>query len=234
MKVLGGRSVSKIVAVSATVFAVFSVLGLITSMMLSAFVFDRYDAYGRIPIPGSSTVYLPAGTVTVNFAVRANGDGTAVPPLNMDIVPPPGVADPEVTEDLGGSVTLNDTVHRRVWVMQVPAEGGYRVQIDGPVTGYRDPHLTFGEDDSAMGVVWVFVALSVISCDLAVAAWWLRRKNGPPAAKPVPPAEPTGPFEPTDQGVRLEQLKTITALRDSGALTEDEFDAEKRRILDGH
>jgi hypothetical protein len=33
--------------------------------------------------------------------------------------------------------------------------------------------------------------------------------------------------------VRLEQLKTIAALRDSGALTEAEFNAEKRRILDG-
>jgi hypothetical protein len=31
----------------------------------------------------------------------------------------------------------------------------------------------------------------------------------------------------------LEQLKTIAALRDSGALTEAEFNAEKRRILDG-
>jgi hypothetical protein len=32
---------------------------------------------------------------------------------------------------------------------------------------------------------------------------------------------------------RPQQLKTIAALRDSGALTEAEFEAEKRRILDG-
>ena len=31
---------------------------------------------------------------------------------------------------------------------------------------------------------------------------------------------------------RLEQLKQLAALRDSGALTKDEFDAEKRRILE--
>jgi hypothetical protein len=31
----------------------------------------------------------------------------------------------------------------------------------------------------------------------------------------------------------LEQLKMIAALRDSGALTEAEFNAEKRRILHG-
>jgi hypothetical protein len=38
---------------------------------------------------------------------------------------------------------------------------------------------------------------------------------------------------PTDQGVRLEQLNTLARLRDSGALTEDEFEAEKKRVLDG-
>ena len=43
----------------------------------------------------------------------------------------------------------------------------------------------------------------------------------------------TPSYPPTDQGVRLEQLKTLTALRDSGALTVAEFDAEKRRILNG-
>jgi hypothetical protein len=38
---------------------------------------------------------------------------------------------------------------------------------------------------------------------------------------------------PTDDGVRIEQLKTLAALRESGALTEDEFESEKRRLLDG-
>ena len=39
-------------------------------------------------------------------------------------------------------------------------------------------------------------------------------------------------YTPTDQGVRLEQLRQLAALRDSGALTEEEFEAEKRRILE--
>ena len=38
---------------------------------------------------------------------------------------------------------------------------------------------------------------------------------------------------PSDQGVKIEQLKTLAALRDSGALTEEEFKAEKRKVLDG-
>ncbi|MGB8206170.1 MAG: SHOCT domain-containing protein, partial [Mycobacterium sp.] len=40
-------------------------------------------------------------------------------------------------------------------------------------------------------------------------------------------------YAPNDEGVKLEQLKTLSSLRDSGALTEAEFEAEKRRILDG-
>jgi hypothetical protein len=48
---------------------------------------------------------------------------------------------------------------------------------------------------------------------------------------PPPYEPPTAAEEPSDEGVRLERLKTLAALRDSGALTEAEFDAEKRRIL---
>jgi len=47
------------------------------------------------------------------------------------------------------------------------------------------------------------------------------------------PFRPIDPYTPSDEGVRLEQLKTISALRDSGALSPQEFEAEKRRILGG-
>jgi hypothetical protein len=48
-------------------------------------------------------------------------------------------------------------------------------------------------------------------------------------------AAPTGSspsYAAGDEAVRLEQLKQLAALRDSGALTEAEFEAEKRRILE--
>jgi hypothetical protein len=38
---------------------------------------------------------------------------------------------------------------------------------------------------------------------------------------------------PIGEAIKLEQLKTLASLRDSGALTEAEFETEKRRILDG-
>jgi hypothetical protein len=37
----------------------------------------------------------------------------------------------------------------------------------------------------------------------------------------------------TGEAVKLQQLKTLASLRESGALTEAEFETEKRRILDG-
>ena len=43
---------------------------------------------------------------------------------------------------------------------------------------------------------------------------------------------PVASYTPTDQGVRLEQIRQLAALRDSGALTEEEYEAEKRRILE--
>ena len=79
--------------------------------------------------------------------------------------------------------------------------------------------------------LWVFAALSVVSVDLFIAARWFRRRGRGTLVEPVP--GDGGAYVPTDEGVRLEQLKTISALRDSGALTEREFQEEKRRILDG-
>ena len=46
----------------------------------------------------------------------------------------------------------------------------------------------------------------------------------------VPPPDS---FTPSDEGIRVQSLNTLARLRDSGALTQDEYEAEKRRVLDG-
>lgn len=232
------RTASRIVTAAVGALVAISVGGLLTMVVLGVFVFDRYNAYGEIPIPGSATLELPAGRVTANFHVRSGRSGTAVPPLTMNIEPPAGVADPVVTEDLGGSVTINNDVHRQVWVMQVAEAGRYQISVDGPVAGFGEPRLAFGKTGSMDGLLWVFVAMSMISVDLAIAVWWMRRSRARKTSADlelpdVSEMSRDDPYTPSDRGIRLEQLKTIAALRDSGALTEDEFKAEKRRILDG-
>ena len=106
--------------------------------------------------------------------------------------------------------------------------------------------MAFGHSSSYGYLVWVFVAIFVVGlADSILSGMWLARTRRTAAAAVVAskPYEPAfGPIEapihvahePTDEGVRLERLKTLAALRDSGALAEEEFQTEKRRILDGY
>jgi Short C-terminal domain len=233
---------------------VISVIGFITTLVLNAFFLDKYDAYGDVPVPGSGSLHLPAGEVTVSLHTVVIGGlngGLPVPPLGITIIPPDGVAQPTVTENIGSTTSVNNDAHVRVWVVQIPAEGTYNVTTDGQVNGYVNPRLAFGHNSSYGYLVWVFVALFVVGLvDLALSIWWLARPRRRaasaivtdpylpvPSYLPVPPPapiRPAAPYEPSGEGVRLERLKTLAGLRDSGALTEEEFQTEKRRILEGH
>ena len=163
----------------------------------------------------------------------------------MTIVPPAGVPDPQVTESIGGTTTtVNNDAHVRVWVVQIPAEGTYDITTDGKVNGYINPQLAFGHDARrTAGWLWAFAGLFVLGLlelhrvDLSGAVRSRRRAaRAVPAADPrrrhVPGQRPVASYTPTD-GIRFEQLKNLAALRDSGALTEDEYEAEKSRILEG-
>lgn len=105
------------------ILAVVSLGGLFTTAAVGV-TGEKYGDYGEIPIPGSGEVRLPAGEVIISFHVRGyGGRGLTLPELNFDITPPPGSPDPTVTEDFGGTVSVNDDAHRRVWFMRVPTAG---------------------------------------------------------------------------------------------------------------
>jgi putative oligomerization/nucleic acid binding protein len=252
---MSSTRLAKISLAAAIVLMVVSVAGFTLTLILNAFVLDKYNAYGEVPIPGSDSMHLPAGEVTVSFHAvvigSPAGGGLPVPRLGVGIEPPAGVPEPTVTESYGSTTTINNDAHVRVWVVQVPAEGTYNVKTEGQVSGYISPRLAFGHKTAYGSVVWAFVVLFGIGLlNLICALWWSARARS--SKRPVVTAEqpvlsytPTDPaastpapepslssHTPADEGIKLEQLKTLASLRDSGALTDAEFEAEKRRILD--
>lgn len=242
-----GRLAARVVIGVAVVTMVSAIIGFVVTMVMNAFVFDDFDAYGEVPVPGRGTVALPAGEVTVSFHTFTGGGdgGFPVPPLRLRIDPPEGVAEPDITETGGSVTTVNGDTRVRVWVAQVPAEGEYGVETDGEVNGYINPQLSFGHGSEYGWLPWVFAGLFALSvAELTAGIMWSHRAGK--RARPVTALydfgamtsgadEPTSShgYSPTEQGIRLEQLNTLAGLRDSGALTEAEFEAEKRRILGG-
>jgi hypothetical protein len=256
---MSSRRLAIISLTTAILAMVVAVGGFIVALVLNTFFLDKYDAYGEVPIPGSNGLYLPAGEVTVSFhtvVIGGTNGGLPVPSLGVTITPPDGVAQPVVTESVGSTTTVNNDAHIRVWVAQIPVSGTYNVMTDGQVNGYINPRLAFGHKSSYGWLVWLFVAMFVAGMVASiVSGWWLARTRRkavvaatpyfPPAfppSVPVPPAAPPlAPRAPIaaaqelgDEGVRLERLKTLAALRDSGALSHEEFETEKRRILGGY
>jgi hypothetical protein len=142
---VGSSRVSKIALATAIVIMAGSGIGFIATLMLGAFVLDRYDAYGEVPIPGTGKLHLPAGQVTVSFHTatvgNSSGGGLPVPHLVLDIDPPAGVADPKVTESVGTSTSVNNDIHRRVWSAQIPAEGDYIITTSGEINGFISPRM---------------------------------------------------------------------------------------------
>ncbi|NTY63441.1 SHOCT domain-containing protein [Mycolicibacterium sphagni] len=245
----GARTVSRILTVSGILMMVVGGVGFILVMILNAFVLDEFDAYGEVPIPGSGHVQLPAGQAQISFHTSVTGSpssGFPMPPLKLSIIPPEGVADPVLTENHGTLTTINSDTHIRIWTAEIPAAGTYQIRTDGQVGGYINPQLAFGKESSYGYLHWVFLGLLGLGLLDLIVALFLRKAGGGrrtvglvsnPSLDPYTPPSYTQTshtppsYTPTDQGVRLEQLKTIAALRDSGALTQDEFEAEKRRIL---
>lgn len=240
------RTAPRALTVVAVVTLVVSVIGFVTTLILNAFVFDEYDAYGEVPIPGSSSLHLPAGEVTVTFHTvvigSTSGGGLPVPPLKYRIESPAGLAEPELTEDYGSTTTVNNDARARIGHLHVPAEGTYEVTVDGNVSAFLEPRLAFGHGSTHGNLPIVFAVLFGLAVvDLIIARVWAARvrRSEPPAnptwsfAAPAMPAPPATPYAPSDQGVRIEQLNTLARLRDSGALTESEYEAEKKRVLDG-
>lgn len=242
----GGGAPRTAIIVSVIALVV-GVLGIIASVMVNAFVIADDDAYGEVPIPGSASLELPAGDVDIAYratTLTVGGKGVMVPPIQLAIRPPTGVATPLITDSMSSSSKTNREITVRVFTAHIEEAGTYRIDAKASVFESQNPRLTFGHSSPYYWVMWPFIGMTVLAAvALGLSIWWSLRsgKQATPlpsypttyTATGTPTYAPTysGSQVPDDQAVRLEQLKTIAALRDTGALTEAEFEAEKRRIL---
>ncbi len=247
---MSGRAAPRVAVVVSVLTLVVSVAGFIVTLVLNAFVLDDFDAYGEVPIPGAESIELPAGEVTISFRTVTTGQPTSgfpIPAISVNIDAPDGAADPAVTESIGGTTTVNSDTHVQIWVAHIAEAGTYRVSTDGSVNGYISPRLAFGHGSTYGWLAWLFGGLAALGVlGLVVALLWSARAakaarplvpeevvdvDGPPRLQAV--SSPASAYQPDESGSRLERLKQLAALRDSGALTHAEFEAEKRRILEG-
>lgn len=235
----------RILTVVAVLTMIAAGIGFVVTLILNAFVFDEYDAYGEVPIPGSSSLELPAGEVTVTFhtvLVGASGNGLPVPPLNYRMTGPDG-ADLQLAEDYGGMTTVNNDARVRIGYVNVPTAGTYDVKLDGNVSAYLNPSLAFGHGSNYGHLPWILAAIFGFAVvDLIVVRVWaakMRRRDLTPTEwvaddnVPPPPIRAVPSYASSEDAIRVQTLESLARLRDSGALTQDEYDAEKRRVLDG-
>ncbi len=220
-----------------------SVVGFVGTLVWHGFGGDS-DKYGRIGVPGSGTVTLPAGEVDVHYAVQlaTNGGGGAltVPNLSFSMTAPEGARDPTVTQDMGGTVTVNSSSRVRIWKLQVSDPGDYSVTTEGDVQGFIAPQLTFGQGSPVP--LWpavVFAVLFVVALALllvSVVAGSVGASAGQLQA--VSPSVPYGSPSSTTLSIntpeqelaRLAQLQQLTDLHRAGTLSDAEYDAAKRRL----
>lgn len=230
----------RVVAASVALM-VLCIVGFVGTLVWHGFGGD-HDKYGRVDVPGSGTVTLPAGDVEIHFATRlaTNGSGGAltVPSLRFSMDVPDGARDPVVTEDGGGTVVVNTAAHVRVWKLKVLDAGDYSVTTEGEVGGYIAPQLTFGRESWVP--VWpavVFALGFVVALGLLlVAAAHRGGSSSRPAtaATPVPYGSPSSTTPdtstPEQELARLAQLQQLTDLHTSGTLSDAEYDAARLRL----
>ena len=111
---------------------------------------ESYKAYGEVPIPGNETLHLPAGQLAIFFHAETPNAGfgpLTIPDLKFNIDPPTGVAEPDVTESIGGTTSVDNVGWRRVWIAQIPQDGDYKISADGKVGPFIWALLAFGHVD---------------------------------------------------------------------------------------
>ena len=112
----------------------------------SNIVWGEDDQYGIVDVPGQKVLHLPARKMDVSYAVDIVGKGNEtvdvpIPKLSLSVVRVGGPDDVKFKESFGSSENANEdgvNSQRRVWKIDVPKAGDYRVEADGDGDVGRD------------------------------------------------------------------------------------------------
>ena len=194
-----------------------------------AFILTDADAYGRVPIPGSARLHLPAGDVDVTVRTGDSGrniEDISVSSLHLSVVGPSDSTQPAVIVAPRRMKPHDSAARVRVWVVGVPQEGDYDVATDGDVDDGAALTLAFGRNMWNKGLGLLVGLGFIVGAPVALGSLGGIVK----AAKELRAGRTSQMRVRTPHAVQQAELKHISALRDSGALSEQEYKAEVRRI----
>jgi hypothetical protein len=153
------------------------VLGVLVQIVNANVLSNQGDAtqYGQLNVPGSKVLQLPAASFEGILEDDLEEELKITPALRLSVKPLDGGPAPAIKRDVGersGTANGNfgpDTYYKRVWRIDVPSAGRYRVSVGGagPDSGYL---LDLGHSSPAgPWQIWLWTGI-------AAAAWlvlWL-------------------------------------------------------------
>lgn len=96
-----------------------------------------------------------------------------VPPIQLAITPPTGVATPLITDSMSSSSKTNREITVRVFTAHIEEAGTYRIDAKASVFESQNPRLTFGHSSPYYWVMWPFIGMTVLAAvALGLSIWW--------------------------------------------------------------
>jgi hypothetical protein len=200
------------------------------------------DKYGKVPVPGEAALQLEEGTVAVYYQEQANlpeNDSLDAPRGLVVRVALRGEPIPLKDKRFGSSYEIGSTAGTQVATLEAPESGTYGVVTSGG-RGVR-PEVTFGKD-VPLGTLLLRSGLIILGGLAAGGLLWAlasRQRRARPvstAAPLAPPPQPApAPPAPAAAGATAtpeEELRRLEARHRAGELSEADYAAARRRILD--
>jgi hypothetical protein len=194
-----------------------------------AFVLTDADAYGQVPIPGSARLHLPAGDVDVTVRTGDSGpnvENISVSSLQLSVVGPSESTQPAVIVAPRRMKSPDSAARVRVWVLRVAQAGDYDVATGGDLDDGAALTLAFGRNMWNKGLGLLLGLGFIVGAPVALGSLGGIAK----AAKELRADRTSQLRVRTPDAVQQAELEHLSALRDSGALSEQEYKAEVRRI----